>query len=50
MRRAVAALGRLLVILGLLTLMFVAFELWGTGIFTARAQTHLKNEFKQQLK
>jgi sortase A len=48
-RRGFAAFGRLLVTLGLLILMFVAFELWGTGVFTARAQTHLKSEFKQQL-
>ena len=50
MRRAVAAFGRILVTLGLLILMFVAYELWGTGFITARAQTHLKNEFSDQLK
>ena len=40
----------MLVTLGLLILLFVTYELWGTGIFTARAQTHLKNQFQQQLK
>ena len=49
LRRTVAAIGRILVTLGLLTLMFVAYELWGTGFVTARAQTHLKHEFQQQL-
>jgi sortase A len=48
-RRAVAAFGRILVTLGLLTLMFVAYELWGTGIFTARAQSQLKSDFQKQL-
>ena len=35
--------------LGLLILLFVAYQLWGTGIFTARAQNHLKNQFHQEL-
>jgi sortase A len=48
-RRAVAAFGRILVTLGLLVLLFVAYELWGTGFITARAQAHLKHEFQQEL-
>ena len=48
-RRAIAAIGRMLVTLGLLILLFVAYELWGTGIFTARAQTNLKSQFQQEL-
>jgi sortase A len=40
-----------LVTLGLLILLFVAYQLWGTGIFTARAQERLKKEFNsEQLK
>ena len=39
----------MLVTLGLLILLFVTYELWGTGIFTARAQTHLKSQFDRQL-
>ena len=35
-RRTIAAIGRTLVTLGLLILLFVTYELWGTGIFTAR--------------
>ena len=48
-RRTIAAIGRTLVTLGLLILLFVAYQLWGTGIFTARAQTDLKHEFSKQL-
>jgi len=44
-RRTIAAIGRTLVTLGLLILLFVAYQLWGTGIFTARAQHKLKSAF-----
>ena len=47
-RRTIAAIGRTLVTLGLLILLFVTYELWGTGIFTARAQSDLKHKFAQQ--
>jgi sortase A len=45
-RRAIAAVGRVLVTVGLLILLFVAFQLWGTGIVTARAQDDLRREFE----
>jgi len=48
-RRAIAGTGRTLVTLGLLILLFVAYQLWGTGIFTARAQENLKSKFQQEL-
>ena len=48
-RRTIAAIGRTLVTLGLLILLFVTYELWGTGIFTARAQSDLKQKFQKQL-
>src|SRR6516225_4538363 len=48
MRRTIAGVGRTLVTLGLLILLFVAYQLWGTGIFTARAQEHLKDEFNTE--
>ena len=48
-RRTIAAIGRDLVTLGLLILLFVAYQLWGTGIFTARAQDDLKHEFDSEL-
>jgi sortase A len=48
-RRTIAAIGRTLVTLGLLILLFVTYELWGTGIFAARAQSDLKQKFEQRL-
>jgi sortase A len=48
-RRTIAAIGRALVTAGLLILLFVTYELWGTGIFTARAQARLKHQFEEQL-
>lgn len=40
----------MLVTVGLLILMFVVYQLWGTGIFTARAQNDLEREFNAQLR
>jgi sortase A len=48
-RRAIAGTGRTLVTAGLLILLFVAYQLWGTGIFTARAQESLKSKFQKEL-
>ncbi len=39
----------MLVTVGLLILLFVAYQLWGTGIFTARAQNDLKARFNTEL-
>jgi sortase A len=39
----------MLVTMGLLILLFVAYQLWGTGIFTARAQNKLKHQFATEL-
>ena len=36
------AVGRVLVTVGLLLLLFVAYQLWGTGIYQARAQNDLE--------
>ena len=49
MRRTLAAIGRMLVTIGLLILLFVTYELWGTGIFTARDQARLKSQFHKEL-
>ena len=38
MRQVLGAVGRALVTVGLLLLMFVAYQLWGTGLYTARAR------------
>jgi sortase A len=46
-RRTIAGFGRLLVTAGLLMLLFVAYQLWGTGILEARAQSDLRDEFEQ---
>jgi sortase A len=48
-RRAIAGIGRTLVTLGLLILLFVVYQLWGTGIFTARAQENLKHDFQKRI-
>lgn len=49
-RRVVAGVGRGLITLGVLILLFVAFQLWGTGISEARNQHRLKNEFRTVVK
>ena len=38
-----------MVTLGLLILLFVVYQLWGTGVFTARAQENLKKTFQREL-
>ncbi len=43
----VGNVGRILIATGLLMFGFVAYQLWGTGIETARAQNRLENEFEQ---
>lgn len=45
----VGGLGRVLIATGLLLFAFVAYQLWGTGIETARAQNRLDDEFEQLL-
>ncbi len=41
--------GRSLIVIGALTLLFVAFQLWGTGFVQAQEQDALKDEIEQQL-
>ena len=45
----VGGLGKTLIAAGLLMFGFVAYQLWGTGIETARAQNALENEFEELL-
>ena len=45
----VGGLGKTLIATGLLMFGFVAYQLWGTGIETARAQDALENEFEDLL-
>jgi sortase A len=50
MRSVLGWVGRVLLVTGILLLLFVAYQLWGTGIYTARAQSKLRDEFAQTLK
>ena len=42
LRRMLGGAGRTLIVVGLLILGFVAYQLWGTGLITAREQRRLK--------
>ena len=42
-------IGKVLIVLGLMMFAFVGYQLWGTGLQTARAQHDLENEFKKAL-
>lgn len=45
-RYFVGGLGRALIVIGVLMFGFVAYQLWGTGIETARAQNRLERAFE----
>jgi sortase A len=45
----VGGVGKIMIATGLLLLGFVAYQLWGTGIETARAQSALENDFEELL-
>jgi sortase A len=47
--RILGAIGRTCITLGVLILLFVAYQLWGTGIREAQAQRDLENEFDERL-
>jgi sortase A len=49
MRRVLGGVGRVLVTVGTLLLLFVAYQLWGTGIYQARAQDDLRSQFEKSL-
>lgn len=49
MRHVVSGTGKALVTLGLLILLFVGYQLWGTGIYTARAQDQAERDFTAAL-
>jgi sortase A len=44
-----SGLGKAFLTVGLLLLFFVAYQLWGTGIYTARAQAQLEESFEEDL-
>jgi sortase A len=49
LRSALSAIGATLTGTGVLILLFVAYQLWGTSLYTARAQDDLEAEFKAKL-
>ncbi len=49
MRRVIGGVGRVLITAGVLVLLFVAYQLWGTNILEARAQDGLRDDFKREL-
>lgn len=49
MRRAVSAIGRGLITVGVLILLFAVYLLWGTGIYTSQQQHHLRQQFDAAL-
>src|SRR5438132_13573210 len=44
-RRVVSGVGRTLIAVGVLILLFVAYELWGTSLAEARSQRALRHQF-----
>ncbi len=50
LRSLLSALGAILTGAGVLILLFVAYQLWGTGLYTDRQQGSLRSEFNQKLK
>lgn len=48
-RAFLSATGAVLTSTGILILLFVAYQLWGTGLYTAQAQGDLKSDFRKRL-
>jgi sortase A len=48
-RRVVGAVGRVFITVGVLILLFVGYQLWGTGLYTAREQDALERQFNTAL-
>lgn len=49
MLRVVGGVGKVLVAAGIVVLLFVAYELWGTGLHESRAQHDLKRQYEAML-
>ncbi|HZM32528.1 MAG TPA: class E sortase [Acidimicrobiales bacterium] len=47
--KVLGAVGRVFITAGVLILLFVAYQLWGTGIREAQAQRALEDEFEQRV-
>jgi sortase A len=48
-RRFAAASGRTLITVGVLILLFAAYQLWGTGLYTSQQQDQLRQQFTSDL-
>ncbi len=48
-RRIIAGIGRTCIASGVLILLFVAYQLWGTGVAEARSQDRLRSDFLDAL-
>jgi len=48
-RRIIAGIGRTCIAAGMLILLFVAYQLWGTGLAEARSQDRLRSDFLDAL-
>jgi len=48
-RRVIGAIGRSFVTFGVLILLFVTYQLWGTGLYTSREQDKLRDTFTTSL-
>ncbi|MFN8015259.1 MAG: class E sortase [Acidimicrobiia bacterium] len=48
-RGSISLFGRALITLGLVLLLFVAYQLWGTNVFENRSQNKLRDQFKTKL-
>ncbi len=48
-QRALGGIGRFLIVLGVIVLLFVAFQLWGTGLETKGHQDTLRKEFTKEV-
>jgi sortase A len=49
LRSVLSGLGAILTGAGVLILLFVGYQLWGTGLYTSRQQGQLESKFKAQL-
>jgi sortase A len=47
--KVLGAIGRVLITAGVLILLFVGYQLWGTGLREAQAQNALESEFEEQV-
>ncbi|MBK5287244.1 MAG: class E sortase [Acidimicrobiia bacterium] len=50
MRRALNAIGRTLIVGGTLLLLFVAYQLWGTGLYTDAQQSALRGDLRTTIR